>query len=156
MKFADIITKTAINKELKGTDKKAVIKEMVDLMKNAYRYESLKASDVIDKIGKREKVGSTGIGGGIAVPHAKIDGLQTVLCGFGRSSASIDFDAVDGAPVNLIFMLLTPKNNADLNLQALQLVAQITKQPNFCKFLREAKDAKEIMDILLEFDETPK
>jgi PTS system nitrogen regulatory IIA component len=145
-----------VAKELKGTDKKGIIKEMAELMKSAYKSEGLKVNDVIDKISKREKVGSTGIGGGIAVPHAKIDGLQTVLCGFGRVTAGIDFDAVDGAPVNIVFMLLTPKNNADLNLQALQLVAQITKQPNFCKFLKEAKDAKEIMDILLEFDETPK
>ncbi|MFA5794657.1 MAG: PTS sugar transporter subunit IIA [Candidatus Brocadiia bacterium] len=156
MKFSELISKSAIVKELKASDKKEAIKEIVEVMKNSYKAENLKVSNILDKLMKRERIGSTGIGSGVAVPHAKIEGLQAVLGALGRSSAGIDYDAVDGAPVQLIFVLLTPKNNAELNLQTLQLVARATKQPNFCKFLKEAKDGKEIISILTEFDEVLK
>ena len=156
MKFAEIINRSAIIKELKSSDKKGVIKELVEVIKSAYKTDNIKPTNIIDKLFKREKIGSTGIGNGIGVPHAKIDGLKSVLCAFGKSSKGIDFDAVDGLPVYIVFLLLTPQDNPELNLQALQLVARLTKEINFCKFLKEAKNTKEVCDTLLEFDEVAK
>lgn len=156
MKFTDFITKSTIVRELKSVDKKGAIQEMVESARSAYKSEGIKIKETVDELMKREKIGTTGIGGGIAVPHAKLDGIKSVLGVFGRSARGVDFAAIDGASVSLIFLLLTPKNNPDANLQALQRVSQATKLPNFAKFLKSAKDAKDIMSLFQEFDEVLK
>ena len=156
MKFSDFIIKSAVIKELKAGDKKGVVKELVETIKSAYNPEGFKINEVVDLLMRREKIGSTGIGNGVAVPHAKMDGLKSVLGALGRSSRGIDFNAIDGETVHLIFLILAPSNNAEANLQALQRVSQAIKRANFCKFLKEAKDTKEIMELFTEIDEALK
>jgi PTS system nitrogen regulatory IIA component len=153
MKLTDFILKTAIIKELENTDKKLAIAEMIGVIKNVYKYEKIKVNEVVDLLMKREKIGSTGIGSNIAVPHIKIDGIKSVIGAFARSSAGIDFNAIDGAPVHLIFLILAPMGNPEANLQALKRIAQVAKQTNFCKFLREAKDISEIYGLFKELEE---
>lgn len=153
MKLCDFIVKTSIVKELKGDDKKSVIVELVESLKKANKSEKIKVAEVVDLLMKREKIGSTGIGNGIAVPHVKVEGVKSVIGAFGRSLAGIDFDAVDGEPVRLIFIVLSPADDPESHLQALRRIAQATKQPNFCKFLREAKDVAEMHGLFKEFDE---
>jgi len=153
MKLTDFISKSAIIKELKSKDKKGAMSEIIETMKGAYKVEKLKTSEILDSLIKREKIGSTGIGNSISVPHVKIDGIKTVVGAFGRSATGIDFNAIDGEPVHLIFLILASTDDPDSNLQALRRIAQVAKQPNFCKFLREAKDASEIMGLFRELDE---
>jgi len=156
MKLTDFILKPAIVKELESTDKKGAVTEIVETMKGVYKSEKLKVNEVVDLLMKREKIGSTGIGNSIAVPHIKIDGIKTVLGAFGRSSAGIDFNAIDGEPVHLIFLILGSADDPETNLQALRCIAQVAKQPNFCKFLKGAKDVSEIYGIFKELDEVAK
>ncbi|MEK7449883.1 MAG: PTS sugar transporter subunit IIA [Planctomycetota bacterium] len=154
MKFADFIHKTAIIKNLKSKDKKEGIKEMVECIKNAYKLTSPKITDIVESLMKRETVGSTGIGGGVAVPHAKIPGLKNIIGSFGRSAAGINFNAIDGGPVHLVFVILAPPEQESDYLQALRRVSQSIQQANFCRFLTESKDIKSIIDIFNEYDET--
>lgn len=153
MKLTDFINKSAVIKELESTDKKSAITEMVETMRSVYKAEKLKVNELVDLLMKREKIGSTGIGNSIAVPHVKVDGIKSVIGAFGRSSAGIEFNAIDGEPVNLIFLILASTDAQDANLQALRRIAQVAKQPNFCKFLKEAKDVSEIYGLFKEFDE---
>ena len=153
MKFTDFITKTAIIENLISTDKKATLEEMVKVLKGAYNLKNIKTDMIMNALLKREKIGSTGIGNGVAVPHAKIDELTNVIAAFGRSQAGIDFNAIDGAPVHLVFLILAPTNQADQNIQALQRVSQAIRLPTFGKFLRDAKKANDIFEIFKDTDE---
>lgn len=153
MKLCDFISKSSMVKDLKSTDKKSAIIELVETAKNAHKSEKIKAAEVIDQLIKREKIGSTGIGNMIAVPHVKIEGIKSVIGAFGRSVKGIDFNSIDGEPVHIIFLILAPMDDPESNLQALRRISQATRQPNFCKFLMEAKDAGEIYSLFKEFDE---
>jgi len=153
MKLCDFIIKKSIVKELKSLDKKGVIIELVEAVKNANKSEKIKVAEVVDLLIKREKIGSTGIGNSIAVPHVKVEGIKSAIGAFGRSVTGIDFNAVDGELVHIIFLVLSPTDAPEAHLQALRRIAQATKQPNFCKFLQEAKDVNEIYSLFNEFDE---
>jgi mannitol/fructose-specific phosphotransferase system IIA component (Ntr-type) len=153
MKLTDFIGKSSVIKELRNTDKKGAISEIVEVIKNVHKSEKLKVNEIVDLLMKREKIGSTGIGNNIAVPHVKIEGIKSVIGSFGRSSIGIDFNAIDGEPVYLIFLILAPFDDPESNLQALRRIAQVAKQSNFCKFLKEAKDVPEIFGLFKEFDE---
>ena len=153
MELTDFIKKSTIIKELKSIDKKSAITEIIETIKNVYKSEKIKVNEIVDLLVKREKIGSTGIGNNIAVPHVKIEGIKSVIGSFGRSSVGINFNAIDGEPVYLIFLILAPIDDLESNLQALRRIAQVAKQPNFCKFLKEAKDVSEIFGIFKELDE---
>lgn len=152
MQLSDLITKSAIIKNIEAQEKTAVLEELVGTAKKAYRLTNFKVTEAVEALLKREKIGSTGIGNGIAVPHAKVNGLSNVLGVFGRSAAGIDFNSLDGAPAHLLFLVLAPPDRPEANLKALQRIAQAIKQPNFCKFLREAKETKGIMELFREVD----
>jgi PTS system fructose-specific IIA component/PTS system nitrogen regulatory IIA component len=100
----------------------------------------------------REELGSTGIGKGVAVPHAKHECVQGLVVAFGRSQKGIEFSALDGQPVHLVFLLLSSKDVSGQHLEALARVARLVRDDRFCRFLREAKSRKELADILLEAD----
>src|SRR6185369_2135782 len=97
--------------------------------------------------------GSTGIGGGVGVPHAKLEGVKNVIGAFGRASSPFDFNAVDGQPVNLIFLIIAPPSKNEAYLKALQKVMSALKKPNFVKFLRGAKTVRDIEEIFREVEE---
>lgn len=153
MKLTDFIGKSTIIKELTSKDKKGAISEIIETIKNVHKSEKIKANEILDLLIKREKIGSTGIGNNIAVPHVKIEGVKSVIGAFGRSSVGINFNAIDGEPVHLIFLIIAPIDDMESNLQALRRIAQVAKQLNFCKFLKEAKDVSEIFGIFKELDE---
>ena len=89
----------------------------------------------------------------MGVPHAKLDGIKNVIGAFGRSSAGLDFNAVDGEKVHLVFLILSPPSKSEEYLQALQKVMMAIKRQNFLKFLKAAKSAKEIEEIFREVEE---
>lgn len=153
MKLTDVVDKRSIITSLKSKDKRGAIAELVQLMRKTCEGERFVAAAVVDAIMDREKVGSTGMGGGVAVPHAKLEVLKGVIGAFGRSSHGLDFSAVDGAPVHLIFVILAPPSKNDIYLEALQKVMVAIRRPNFIKFLRSAKGAREIEEIFREAEE---
>ena len=153
MKFADFIPSGAIILDLKTTEKKEVMKEMVEKIKEAFNLNTIKVNKAVEMLMKREEIGSTGIGNGFAVPHCKLDNLKMVVGAFARSSHGISFNAVDGVAVNFIFLILAPSDNPNANLQTLQHISQSIKQPLFGKFLKQAKNVKGISEIFKYADE---
>jgi len=153
LKLTEFIHKKAIIPTLKAADKKGAIQELVQAARKAYEGERFVVGDIVDAIVQREKIGSTGIGGGVGVPHAKLDGIKNVIGAFGRSAVPLDFNAVDGQPVNLIFLIISPPSKNDVYLKALQKVMSALKKPNFVKFLRGAKTVRDIEEIFREVEE---
>ena len=153
MKLTEFISKKAILPTLKATDKKGVIQELVQAARKAYDNERFVVADVVDVVVQREKVGSTGIGGGVGVPHAKVEGVKNVIGAFGRCTPAIDFNAVDGGQVDLVFLILSPPSKSEAYLKALQKVMTALKRPNFVKFLKSAKTARDIEEIFREVEE---
>jgi nitrogen PTS system EIIA component len=103
---------------------------------------------------QREKLGSTGIGEGVAIPHGKIPDLNELVVAFGRSKKGITFDAIDGKPVNLFFMLLAPENSTGQHLKALARISKMLKTPNFRKKLIDAKTTSDLYKAIVEQDES--
>lgn len=153
MKLTDIISKKAIIPVLKAIDKKGAIQELVQAARKAYEGEKFVVQTIVDAIVQREKIGSTGIGGGVGVPHAKLDGIKNVIGAFGRSATPLDFNAVDGQPVTLIFLIIAPPSKNEIYLKALQKVMSAIKKPNVVKFLKCAKTGRDIEEIFREVEE---
>ena len=153
MKITDLIPKKAILADLKGKDKKSVIQELVQAAKKAHEGEKFSVPEIVEAIVAREKVGSTGLGGGVGIPHAKLPEVNGVVGAFGRVLPGIDFAAVDGEPVQLVFLVLAPPSKNEQYLAALQKVMSALKRPNFTKFLRSAKAVKDIEEIFREVEE---
>lgn len=153
MKFTDFISKKAIIPTLQASDKKGVIQELVQASRKAYDGERFVVADIVEAIVQREKIGSTGIGAGVGVPHAKLNGIKNVIGAFGRVAHPIDFNSVDGEKVSLIFLILSPPSKGDDYLKALQQVMLALKKPNFIRFLKTAKTGKDIEVIFKEVEE---
>ncbi|MFH1378940.1 MAG: PTS sugar transporter subunit IIA [bacterium] len=151
MKIMDFLCSEAINVDLTGKTKEEVIKELVQLLGKA---KKIKDVHIIVKIlMEREKLGSTGIGQGIAIPHGKTDSIKNIVAAFGISKKGVDFDALDGEPVNLIFLLIAPHDSAGAHLKALAKISRLLKDKFFRQALRESKDSKEVIKIIKEEDE---
>jgi mannitol/fructose-specific phosphotransferase system IIA component (Ntr-type) len=151
--LSEFIPRKAILPDIKGKDKKAVIQELVQAAKKAHEGERFAIPEIVDAIVAREKVGTTGLGGGVGIPHAKLDGVKGVIGAFGRSVAGVEFAAVDGDRVHLVFLILSPPSKNDQYLAALQKVMSALKRPNFVKFLKSAKTPKDIEEIFREVEE---
>src|SRR5262245_57079817 len=157
MKLHELVGRKAIVPALKSQDRKGVIQELVTAMKKAYPTEKFAVADLVDAVMKREsQVGSTGLGGGVAIPHAHVDTLKNVIGAFGRASKPVEFNAVDGQPVTLFFLIASPAGKKEAYIQALQKTSAAIRTPNFVKFLRGAKTAKDIEDVFREAEEFAK
>jgi nitrogen PTS system EIIA component len=154
MKLSEIIPDGAILDDIKAVEKEEVIKEIVGALVQAGRVEEANGKKVIKALMDREELGSTGIGAGVAVPHAKHDSVANLVGAFGRSKKGINFDALDGEPVHVLFLLLSSKSASGAHLEALAYISRLVRDEKFVKFLRDAKDVKGIRDILVEADQT--
>jgi PTS system nitrogen regulatory IIA component len=101
----------------------------------------------------RERLGSTGIGDGVAIPHGKFHGVNEPMISFGRSLKGLDFDSMDGQPAYLFFLLMAPENSASIHLRALARIAKILKNSSFRKILLEAPTKEELYNTLIQNDE---
>ncbi len=151
MTLSEIITVTL--DDLESTDKNDVIREMIDGLIAAGQIDADSREKVIRAVREREKTGSTGIGNGIGVPHARHDSLDKLVGAFARSTGGIQFDALDGEPVYLVFMLLSSKALTSQHLDALKCISRFHREEKYCKFLRHAKDKTEIRELFKEVDE---
>ncbi|MBM2837586.1 MAG: IIA-like nitrogen-regulatory protein PtsN [Deltaproteobacteria bacterium] len=102
---------------------------------------------------EREKLGSTGIGDGVAIPHGKLKDVKVMMAAFGRSSRGVDFQAIDGKPVHIFFMLVAPEEMAGPHLKALARISRLLKEPSRRKAFLEAKSREDIYRLISEGDE---
>src|SRR3989338_9587054 len=150
MKIMDFLSDRAVSATLKATDKKEVIHELIDLLTKA---EGIRNKDEISKILlARESLGSTGIGLGIGIPHGKSNAVKKLVAAFGISKKGIDFDALDGEPVYIFFLLVAPEDSAGPHLKALARISRLLKDKYFRDYLRSLTDEKAICKAIKDED----
>lgn len=152
MKLTDFIVEDAIITEIKATEKEAVIREMVCSLKDAQKINVKDVEVIIKSLMKREELGSTGIGKGVAVPHTKHDSVKKIMGTIARSTQGVDFNALDGEPVHLFFLLLSPNDSAGSHLAALERISTVIRDNDFRRFMREAQGKAGMIEILHEVD----
>jgi len=147
----DIFRKEYIIEELKAKTKKDVLAELSGVIyrENGAIDHALMVNTLLD----REKLGSTGIGDGIAIPHGKLADLDELIVSFGRSRQGVEFESMDGKPANLFFLLLAPENTTGLHLKALAKISKMLKDSTFRKKLIEAKSKDELYVTIADKDD---
>ncbi len=152
MQLDQIFNSEFINDNLSAKNKTEALQELVNtIIQGGLKLDS---SAVIEVLKQREKLGSTGIGDGVAIPHGKVPILEELVVAFGRSNEGIAFDSIDGKPVHLFFLLLAPENSAGQHLKALAKISKMLKAPNFRKKLLEAKSRVDLYKIIIDQDES--
>lgn len=150
MRILEVLQKEAILSDLKSQDKKGILEELVVPIAKIARVSQ---EDLMRVLLEREKLGSTGIGGGIGIPHGKYKGLESLILGFGLSRKGVDFESMDGLPTHIFFLLITPENSTGLHLKLLARISRILKHEPFKERLLNATDSNEIYSIIEEEDE---
>ena len=153
MKIEDFLSEDAVVFDLKAKDKEGVLRELVRAMVEKGLLPAVLEADCLEALVLRENLGSTGTGRGVAFPHARVDELDSLVGLFARSSGGVEFDAIDGEPVHLFFCLFSPKDESTEHVAALSRIAKIMRNDDWCRFLRQARSAKEIFSLLLEAEE---
>jgi nitrogen PTS system EIIA component len=145
MELGDLLSPDGIIPVLKAQSKKQALAELAE---RAAALTGLSERTVADGLTQRESLGSTGLGRGIAIPHAKFPGLERMHCLFARLDTGIDFDALDGEPVDLIFVLLAPEHASGDHLKALARISRLLREPTTVDRLRAARDRSGLYAIL--------
>jgi len=153
MNITDFLSKKAIVADIKSSKREDVIRELVDALINAADIEKKDRNKIVDLLIARESLGSTAIGQGVAIPHAKADCVKKMVAAFGLSQKGLDFDSLDGEPVYIFFLLLAPQDSAGPHLKALAKIARLLRDKYFRDSLKGSKDEKSIIKIISQEDE---
>lgn len=151
MKLSEILKPQFIITDLKTHDKKGALEELSQIITE--QEPSLNKEFLLQVLLERERLGSTGIGDGIALPHGKLRELNKLFISFGRSINGLNFDSIDEQPAYLFFLLLAPENSAGIHLKALAKISRMLKDGNFRRRLMGAKSREEIYKIIIDKDE---
>lgn len=152
MKFVDFVSREAIKADLSAEDKEGVIREMTQALLDAGKIAPSEHESIVKAILKREELGSTGIGRGVAVPHTKHPSVERLIGTVGVSAEGVDFSSLDGEKVHLFFLLISPPDRPGDHLRALENVSRQLRDETFCKFLKQARNAEDIVQLLDEAD----
>jgi nitrogen PTS system EIIA component len=147
MRLIDILSPRAIIPSLKATSKKQAL---LELSERAAQLSNVPAREIFDALLQRERLGSTGIGDGVAIPHGKLTKLKHIFGVFARAEKPVDFDALDGNPVDLIFLLVTPESSGADHLKALACAARMLRDPQIATTLRATRDASALYALVTE------
>jgi PTS system nitrogen regulatory IIA component len=150
MNITDILDEESIIAELTALDKKSVLEELVSVLVEHGRLQDKEKT--VEVLLERERLGSTGIGDGTAIPHGKLKEIQSIICSFGRTRAGVDFQSIDEKPTYLFFLLLAPEDSASEHLQALARLSRLLKDDRMRKRLLEADSKEDIYRIITEED----
>ena len=153
MKLCDFVCTDAIISDMKSTSRDGVLRELVQALADAKRIPAESVEPLVKQLLKREQHGSTGFGKGVAVPHVKEQSITEMVATVGRSSRGIDFGALDQQAVYSIFLLLSPPDDPDRHLQAMECIFRHLQQDTFRRFLRQSDSREAIVDLLHEVDE---
>jgi PTS system fructose-specific IIA component/PTS system nitrogen regulatory IIA component len=152
MKFADFVSRGAVRANLAAADKESVIRELTLALKEASAIDEDEYESIVKAILKREELGSTGIGRGVAVPHTKHPGVKSLVGTVGISGEGLDFESLDGEQVQLFFLLISPPDRPGDHLRALENISRQLRDDTFCRFLKQAATAEDILQLLDEAD----
>jgi mannitol/fructose-specific phosphotransferase system IIA component (Ntr-type) len=153
MKFKDFVCSEALVLELRASIRDEVIEELIDALVAAGRIKKSNKADILETLIKRENEASTGMGKGIAMPHVKCPAVTDIVAAVGKSTNGIDFAALDKQPVYSVILLISPSDDPDRHLQALEHLFKHMQNERFRKFLRQAQTTEQIMDLLRDADE---
>ncbi|MFL5262477.1 MAG: PTS sugar transporter subunit IIA [Anaeromyxobacteraceae bacterium] len=145
MKIVEFLQPGAVVDDLTGATSAAVLAELSRPLASSHKADPQR---LLETLLEREKLGSTGIGDGVAIPHGKVPGLPALMASFGRSKRGVDFKAIDAKPTFLFFTLFAPENSAGAHLKALARISRIFKNPAFRESIMKAKDAAEIYRLI--------
>jgi mannitol/fructose-specific phosphotransferase system IIA component (Ntr-type) len=152
MRMSDFVVKESINPELKATSKEGTIKEMVESLRAAGYFKGGEPDDITKAVLKRELLGSTGIGRGVAIPHTKHPSVDRLVGTIAVSKAGVPFDALDGEPVHVFVMLISPQDRPGDHLRALENVSRSLRDDGFVRSLRQAAARDTIWGLLDDMD----
>jgi PTS system nitrogen regulatory IIA component len=153
MKLSDFVVRPAILVDLQATSKEGAIREIVESLRDADALAEADVEGIIRAILHREDLGSTGIGQGVAVPHTRHQQVDRLVGTVALSRRGVDFAALDGEPVDILFLLVSPPNQPGDHLRALENISRHLKDERFVSFLRQARSRKEVEDLLDEADQ---
>jgi len=148
MKLTDLLHPDAINVDLKSSNKDDALNELVDLLTSSGGMKKSEKSHILKKLKEREALGSTGIGKGVGIPHAKSSSVKKMLAAFGVSKKGIDFRSLDGEPTYLFFLLVAPGQTPGPHLKALAKISRLLDDKFIRERLRSAKTSTDVMDVL--------
>ncbi len=150
MKIEDLLSEEAVIGVLKGRTKAEVIQELATLV--ARTHPEVDFRGLVTALEERERLNSTALGDGVAIPHGKLPGVRKVIAAFGRSRQGIDFQSLDGKPTHLFFLLVAPEDSAGQHLKALARISRLLKDDKFRQRLLAAADAKELFATIRDED----
>ena len=152
MKFSDFVARDAINAHLSADTKEAAIRAMVKSLADAGKIAPGETDSILKAIMKREELGSTGIGRGVAVPHTKHPSVDRLTAAVAVSTEGVDFNSLDGEKVHLLFLLISPPDRPGDHLRALENVSRQLRDDSFCKFLKQARTTEHVLTLLDDAD----
>ncbi|MFO7558802.1 MAG: PTS sugar transporter subunit IIA [Desulfobacterales bacterium] len=150
MKILDVLHEETIINELKSKDKKGVLEELVEPVA---RITGINHEKLVKILMERERLGSTGIDGGIGIPHGKLKELDSLVLGFGLSKGGVNFESMDGRPTHIFFLLFTPENSTGLHLKLLARISRLLKNEDFKEKLRAVSSVEDVISIIGKDDE---
>lgn len=139
--------------DMTAGSKREVLVELVDLLVDRGKLDGAEREQVLNALIEREKLGSTGIGSGVAIPHVKIDGFPRTVTAIGVAAGSVDFNAVDGEPCDVFFLLISPTSESQRHLEVLRWLSRLVRNPDFARFMRGSKTPAEAVGLLKEMSE---
>ena len=151
MKICDYLSPHDIMPEINADDSEGVLRELAQHLGSTNKVSD--PEKLLEVLVEREKLGSTGIGSGAAIPHGRLPGLDNILVVFGRSPAGIDFHAHDDLPVHLFFLLVAPEDSAGKHLKALARISRILKSPDCRRALMESENGEKLYEVISQEDE---
>jgi fructose-specific phosphotransferase system IIA component len=152
MKFVDFVSRDAIRTGVEADAKEDVIRAMASSLMEAGKIDQGQFESIVEAILKREELGSTGIGRGVAVPHTKHPSVRELVGAVAVSEEGVDFDSLDGEKVHLLFLLISPPDRPGDHLRALENISRQLRDDTFCRFLKQSKQPADVWQLLEEAD----
>ena len=149
MKILDVLSIETINVDLKAIDKKGILDELVTPIA---QLAGASHDDLVKVLLERERLGSTGIGGGIGIPHGKYRDLDSLVLGFGLSRKGVNFESLDGRPTYIFFLLMTPENSAGIHLKLLAQISKLLRDDDVKARLMQAETPEDVLAVIAEED----
>jgi nitrogen PTS system EIIA component len=152
MNLSDFVITEAIVHDLKVSTKEEAIRAMVKSLIASGNINPEEEESIVNKLLEREKLGSTGIGNGVAVPHTKHPSVDDLVATVAIAKGGVEFDSLDGGPVYILFLLISPPDRSGDHLRGLENISRHLRNQKFCSFLRQAGNKKDVIDLLREAD----